>query len=206
MSFHRRARSGLLIASLLSVACAHAVEIGTPMTVPADTELVFEMVDAVNSKTNQRGDRFALRLAEPLRVDGQLLLPVGAPALGEVVHADRGKAGGQPGELTLAARYVDWEGRQIALRSFRAGVGRDRGKAALSVAIAAGVAGFLVRGGNIEMPAGTLITAKLRVATDLPVLPEPETPVVETTVATPQDDTAVPAEETTEETPGEIQP
>ena len=40
----------------------------------------------MNSKNNQRGDRFPLRLADEVRVDGQLLITAGTPAMGEVVR------------------------------------------------------------------------------------------------------------------------
>ena len=152
------------------------------VTVPAGTELVFEMRQDITSKTAQRGDRFPLRLAQDLRVDSHLLVPAGAPAVGEVVHADRARAGGQAGELILAARYLEWDGRQLPLSAFRAGVGKNRSNTALGVSIAAGLAGFLVRGGQTEMPAGTLITAKLREATELPIVPEPAVPA--TTITT----------------------
>lgn len=163
---------------------ALAAEAAERIRVPAGTELVFEMVDPVNSKTSRRGDRFPLRLVEPLRIEGHLLVPAGALAMGEVVHADRAKAGGQAGELILAARHLEWEGALLPLRSFNAGVGRDRGKPALAVAVAAGPAAFLVRGGEVEIPAGTLVGAKLREAADLPAVPEgatPEPPTLQTT-------------------------
>jgi hypothetical protein len=169
-------------------------------TVAADTELVFEMGATMTSKDNQRGDRFPLRLAEPLRIDGQLVIPAGTPAMGEVVHADRARAGGQAGELVLAARYLEWDGRQLALKSFRAGVGKDRSKSAMGVAIVASVAGFLVRGGQMEMPAGSLITAKLREAAALPAVPEPEA------TATPEAPAAPETPALIESTQGEIQP
>lgn len=169
-------------------------------TVAADTELVFEMGATMTSKDNQRGDRFPLRLAEPVRVDGHLVIPAGTPAMGEVVHADRARAGGQAGELVLAARYLEWDGRQLALKSFRAGVGKDRSKSAMGVAIVASVAGFLVRGGQMEMPAGSLISAKLREAAALPAVPEPESPATPEAPATPETPALI------ESTQGEIQP
>ena len=140
---------------------------------PAGTELVFEMGASLSSKTSQRGDRFPLRLAGPLRIDGQLLVPAGTPAMGEVVHADRARASGQAGELILAARYLEWDGRQLPLKAFRAGVGKDRTSTSAGVILALGVAGYLVRGGELELTEGSLIAAKLRDPADLPALPEP---------------------------------
>ena len=161
----------LLLLSLAAV--APVAEAPATHRVPAGTELVFEMVQAVGSKGSQRGDRFDLRLAEPLYADGRLLLPVGTPAVGEVVHADRARSGGQAGELILAARYLVAGDARINLRSFKAGTGRSRTGASAATSVAAGPLGLFVRGGNIELPAGTLITAQLREDTSLPAMPEP---------------------------------
>lgn len=171
-----RASTLSCLAACLFAGAALASQAPPRVSVPAGTELVLEMVDTVNSKTSRRGDRFSLRLAEPLRYDGHLLVPAGAAAVGEVVHADRAKAGGQAGELILAARHLEWNGTVLPLRSFNAGVGRDRTKPAVAVAVAAGLAGFLVRGGQVEVPAGTMIGAKLRNTVVLPAVPEVATP------------------------------
>src|SRR6478672_2581342 len=56
-------------------------------TVPALTVVEIEIVDDVNSKTAHPGDHFALRLAEPLALNGRVVLPAGTSGVGEVVHA-----------------------------------------------------------------------------------------------------------------------
>jgi hypothetical protein len=124
--------------------------------IPANTALILETQQALSSLTLKRGEKFALRLAEPLLLDGVQLLPAGTPGIGEVVHAERSRSGGKAGELILAARYLEHEGRRIPLRSFRIGVtGVDHTRGALAVAMALGPLAALVRGGNIEVPAQT---------------------------------------------------
>jgi hypothetical protein len=124
--------------------------------IPANTAVVLETQQALSSLTLKHGDLFALRLAEPVLIDGVQVLPAGTSGVGQVVHAERARAAGKAGELLLAARYLEHNGRRIALRSFRLGAnGVDRTKATLGVAVALGVAAFLVRGGNIEIPAQT---------------------------------------------------
>lgn len=145
----------------------------------AGTELLFTMQETVSSKTHIRGDRFGLVLAEPLTVDGQVLMPAGTIAVGEVVHAAKTAMGGQPGELILAARYIDFAGRQLPLRGFQAGVGKSRVNASMATAIAAGVVGMLVRGKHVEIAAGSPIVAKLKTDVALPMLG----PVTEGSVA-----------------------
>lgn len=171
-----------LVVALLGISTSTAA-----VLVPADTELVLELTQALSSKSSRRGDPVALRLAEPLRWNGQLLVPAGAVAAGDVVHADRAKAGGQAGELVFAARYLLWNNQRLPLRATRAETGRSRTGAALGVAVAAGLAGFLVRGGEIEVPAGSLFRVKLRGPALLPAIAEddhpPATPAVSETTA-----------------------
>ena len=55
------------------------------------------------------------------------MVPAGTPGVGEVVHAERARFGGKAGELILAARYLDFQGTRIPLRTLRFGAqqGRD---------------------------------------------------------------------------------
>ena len=137
-------------------------------TVPARTPIDIEIVDTVNSRANHNGDRFAFRLAEPLVVDGHVVAPVGTPGVGEVVHAARARFGGKAGELILAVRYLDFNGNRIPLRSLRYGPrqGRDNSAAvntgalvAAAVFPVASVLGFLISGGEVNIPAGTRANA-----------------------------------------------
>lgn len=123
---------------------------------PANTALILETQQALSSLTLKHGDFFALRLAEPVLIDGVQVLPAGTAGVGQVVHAERARSAGKAGELLLAARYLEHDGRRIALRGFRLGAnGVDRTTATVGVAVALGVVAFLVRGGNIEIPAQT---------------------------------------------------
>lgn len=141
------------------------------------TEIEIEIAEPVSSKTHRQGNHFAIRLAEPITVDGRLVVPAGTPGVGEVVHSAKAGGAGRGGELILAARYLELDGQRIALRSFR--YGRRQGKdksasvntanmAAAAVMPAASLIGFLVKGGNVNIPANTRATAKVAAATSLP--------------------------------------
>ncbi len=146
--------------------------------VPADTGVVLETAQALSSATAKRGDGLALRLAEPLVVDGATVLPAGAACHGEVIHAERSRGGGKPGELLLAARYIEYDGRRIPLRGFRlSGAGHEKMAAAIGVAIVAGPLAMFVRGGQIEIPVGARAQARLAEAVELSlVAPAPSAP------------------------------
>lgn len=138
-------------------------------TVPARTVIEIEITDTVNSKTNSSRDSFAFRLAEPLAVDGRVLVPAGTPGVGEVVHAARARAGGKAGELILAARYLEHNGTRIPLRSLRYGPsqGRDNSGSVMAGAMVAAATipmasmiGYLIAGGEVNVPAGTRANAQ----------------------------------------------
>jgi hypothetical protein len=139
-------------------------------TVPARTPVSIEILDTINSKANHNGDRFAFRLAAPLTIDGRVVIPAGTTGVGEVVHAERARFGGRAGELILAARYLDHAGTRIALRTLRFGPqqGRDSsatvntlGMAAAATVPALAMLGYLVAGGEVNVPAGTQATAQI---------------------------------------------
>lgn len=136
------------------------------MTAPAcppseGAELELALAETLNSARVKRGDRFRLTLAEPL-LTSEGTVPAGAYGVGEVVHAEPSRGGGKPGEILLAARYLEYQGEQIKLRGFKlGGSGQDRSKTAIGTAIAAGPFAYFIKGREIELPVGTRARARL---------------------------------------------
>lgn len=131
--------------------------------------MLLETLQPLSSATLKRGDKFGLRLAQALSIDGALVLPAGTTGVGEVVHAERSRSGGKPGELLLAARYLEVDGRQIPLRSFRVGAaGVDKSGQVIGLAIAVGVFAMFIRGGEIQIPPLTQAQARIAQDVDLP--------------------------------------
>jgi hypothetical protein len=152
-----------------------AAQTGQPAS-PAPSLLVrVETVEPLSSLGSKRGDTFALRLLEAVALPDGSILPAGTGGRGEVVHAERAHAGGKPGELILAARFLETPQGRFRLRALRlTGVGKDQAYPALGMAIAAEAAlpgasllAFFIRGGQFVAPAGTQGIAKLD-ATPLP--------------------------------------
>jgi hypothetical protein len=152
-------------------------------TVPARTPIEIEILDTVNSKANHNGDNFTFRLAVPLTIDGHIVIPAGTTGVGEVVHAERARFGGRAGELILAARYLDHAGARIVLRTLRFGPqqGHDSSGTINSLNLAAAATipalamiGYLVAGGEVNVPAGTHASAQI--AAELTLAPAEPTP------------------------------
>jgi hypothetical protein len=147
-------------------------------SLPAGTAVRIELAQPVSSKTNKRGDRFAIALAQPIISEVGVLVPAGVPGVGEVVSAARKGYGGQAGELVLAARYLDYGGRQIPLRGLKlTGLGHDSTK---GMNFCKAIFQYCSSSStDIELPAGIAGDAKLAADISLPVIapvPAPASP------------------------------
>ena len=142
--------------------------------VAAGSPVIVELVGAVSSRSVKQGDMFPIRLASPIALDGRVVVPIGAAGEGQVVDAGKAGALGKPAKLVLAARYIRVDGARIDLRGFRVGAaGRDNSSAIMAASFVpyVGMLALFAKGGEIDVPAGTLGQAKL--VADLPVPPPP---------------------------------
>lgn len=143
--------------------------------IPRLTPVMVQIVDPVGSLSSKSLDIFRIRLAEPIMFDGKVLVPAGITGKGEVVHAKKAGGSGAPGELVLAARYLDVDGRQLRLRSMHvtpSGLSKIRTVNEINIAAAATVpavalVGFFMKGGEVDVPAGAL--AEARIAQDFAI-------------------------------------
>lgn len=146
--------------------------------VPAGTVVMVELAEPVSTKTHKAGDTFAIRLAEPVVVRGQVVLRAGAMGVGEVVDASKPGLGGKAAKLVLEARSITTpSGRALPLKALQlsaAGKGHAGAATALGIGgimfLPAGIAGIALHGGEVTLPAGVHATAKLVTATTLPSL------------------------------------
>ncbi|MDP3854079.1 MAG: hypothetical protein Q8Q77_10235 [Phenylobacterium sp.] len=136
----------------------------TSLRLPAGTEVEIELVGTLSSATNKLGDRFAIRLAAPISSSGVEVAAAGATGEGEVIDVARAGISGKQGKLIVAARHLDLDGRRVRVRGMSLMVsGKSRVNLATGVMLvpyAAPVA-ILIKGGEIEIPAGTRTTVRL---------------------------------------------
>jgi hypothetical protein len=85
--------------------------------IPVDTEVRIRMIDSVNSDTAYLGQTFRASLDEPIRVNGQEIVPRGADVLTKLVQDQQsGKIEGRT-VLTLALSTVTINGRPVDVTS-----------------------------------------------------------------------------------------
>lgn len=151
------------VESVSSEAVVPVEAVNPAITLPAFTPVDIEILMSLNSKTSKMGEFFDIRLAEPIMLDGKIVVPAGALGKGEVIHAAKARAGGKAGELILTARYVEDRGQKILLRSFKFGptTGTSkRDEALIAGSVIAAPLALFIAGGNVDVPVGTRAQAK----------------------------------------------
>ena len=135
---------------------------------PEGTAAAVQLVDAVSTSNAKAGDSFAIRLAAPVIVDGQVVLPAGTPGSGHVVQASGPGLGGKGAKLVVSADYLTVGGGEVPLGGLQlTGTGKDHTTAADLASLGGWISlplsfvGFAVTGGGIEIPAGTNAAAKV---------------------------------------------
>lgn len=128
---------------------------------PMGTPLVLETRTEISTKDHKPGDRIHLTVAEALTYQGQVVVPIGAPAVGEVVRVQRNGHFGRKGKIDIRLLYVQTPSGPVRI----SGHANDEGKSgtAASVATMALVSGlgFLIRGTSAYIPFGTPVQAHL---------------------------------------------
>ena len=153
--------------------------------IPAGTTLQFEFVEALSSRTSTVGQTFALRLAEPIIVNGQVAVEAGATGGGEVIDAGPSGMGGRPGKLIISGRFVELQGQRVRIRGLQGVLaGEDNSREAVNTMILVPYVGFMgafIQGGEIEIAAGTRAEARLAVEavlTPMATAPENTAPAI----------------------------
>jgi hypothetical protein len=129
------------------------------VTIPEGTEVRLRLVDKLVSGTATEGQRFNLELDEPLSVDGQVVVPAGAKAVGTVVTSKKKGFMGKGGELNVLIDYMIVNDQRVRLRAAKSSEGNDKVGATVALTVLFGPLGLLKRGHNIELNPGQVIPA-----------------------------------------------
>jgi hypothetical protein len=138
---------------------------GMPLQLTTRTEL--------NTKEAHSGDRFYLEVAEPLVYHGQVVVPVGSIAVGEVMRSERNGHFGKRGQLDVRLDYVQTPSGPVRISGRSARQGTGQGVLAIGGALFVSWPMMFIHGTSGRLPADSPITAYL--ADDLRFAVRPET-------------------------------
>jgi hypothetical protein len=140
-------------AVVLGAAQANVLRTGTEISLRMNEELT------TKGKNLRVGQRFRMEVAENVLVNGQVVIPAGSPATGEVTEVRNKGMWGKSGNINARPLYVQVNGRQIRL----SGAMNDKGKTGTAGVVAAiafvPVAGFFTTGTSAVIPMGAPVKA-----------------------------------------------
>lgn len=141
------------------------------------TEIQLKMEEPLTTegKKLRVGQHFRLSVIEPVSVGGQVVIPVGSPAVGEITEVRNKGMWGKSGHLTASLLNVSVNGRQIRLT----GTFDDKGVTGTAGVVAAvafvPVVGFFTTGTSAKIASGAQV--KGFIGEDVPlVFAQTETP------------------------------
>jgi hypothetical protein len=127
------------------------------ITITRDTPVSLMAINEVSTAKASAGTRFKMRVNEAISVGDVVVVPVGTPAIGEVLTAKDSGGLGKSGTMTAKLLHISLGEAEIPLEGDKAAKGTGAGSAGVAV-IFAGVAGLFHRGNNAKIKAGELLS------------------------------------------------
>lgn len=169
---------------LMATACACAVAapsfaqtaapmvVGGPQAGPilrSGTPVPLRTMEALTTegKKLKVGHRFKLEVAEPVVLDGQTVIPVGTPAVAEVVDVRNKGMWGKSGRIGVRVLYADVNGRRVRLTGQTDDKGVTGTAGVVGAIVLVPIAGFFMTGTSARIPVGSNVSAFLD--EDIPV-------------------------------------
>lgn len=134
------------------------------IAIPAGTVVTLELPQPLSSETSQRDQEVALRLAEPIVIDGVVVVAEGAVAGGVILDAGSATWDGRPGKLIIAGRYLMINDQRVPLqRAQLLASGDHETRINISGHPLLTIGDTYLVGDNIVLPAGTRFFGQLGV-------------------------------------------
>lgn len=146
---------------MAGAADANVLRTGTRVPLKLSEELT------TKGKRLRVGQRFNMEVTEAVLVNGQVVVPAGSPAVGEITEVRNKGMWGKSGHLTAQMLYVMVNGRQIRLTGTFDDKGVTGTAGVVGAAVLIPVAGFFMTGTSARIPVGAPVVGF--VGEDVPV-------------------------------------
>ena len=150
--------SSLTIVALFSAVLAVGAFAQQALTVTEGTVVRVRLLEKLDTGTNLTvGSQIAFEVADPVMIDGKVVVRPGARATGTITEAAKAKWGGRKGKLDFTIDYIEAvDGQNIRVRSTANGV-KGKGNVGLMAAGALLVSplAIVLRGKNAVVEKGT---------------------------------------------------
>lgn len=144
------------------LSAAAPVVVGGPTTavLRAGTTVPLKMSEGLTTKGKKLrvGQRFQLEVAEPVTVNGQVVIAAGSPVTGEVTDVRNKGMWGKSGGINARVLFVRANGRQIRMTGSLDDKGTTGTAGVVGSIVLIPLAGFFVTGTSAEIPLGAPVT------------------------------------------------
>jgi hypothetical protein len=145
----------------------------TSGTLRAGTSVPLKMAEGLTTKGKKLkvGQRFQMETAEAVTVDGNVVIPAGSPATGEITEVRNKGMWGKSGRINGRVLYVRANGRQIRMSGSIDDKGKTGTAGVVGAVVLIPVAGFFMTGTSAEVPLGAPVTAFIDEDVSIAVVP-----------------------------------
>src|SRR5437764_3204039 len=123
------------------------------------TEVKLKFSDDLSSKTSNEGDPVNLVLDEDIKVGDIIVAKAGCKAVGTITNAKKAGMMGKAGELNLRLEHLKVNDDRVKLRGSKGKEGQGKEGTAVALTVLFGPIGLIKHGKNVEVKAGTPLTA-----------------------------------------------
>lgn len=123
------------------------------------TAVSLKFISTVSSKTAHEGDPLEFALDEDMKVGDEVVVPKGAHAVAVVSVAKKAGMMGKPGDLSIQLQYLVAGTNHVRLRGTKGREGEGKTGATVALTVLFGPIGLIKHGKNVEITAGTPLTA-----------------------------------------------
>ena len=123
------------------------------------TPVALKFAADLSSKTAHEGDPVEFLLDEDMKVGETVVVAKGAHAVATVSSAKKAGMMGKPGELNVQLQYLVVGSNHVHLRGTKGREGESKTGATVALTVIFGPIGLIKHGKNVDIPAGTALTA-----------------------------------------------
>ena len=157
--------SALLLVLVLTLPQYSAFAQDVPSAPPAKlllkegTDVKLKFADDLSSKTAAEGDPVNLVLDEDIKVGDVVVARAGSKAVGTITNAKKAGMMGKAGELNMRLEHLKAGDQRVRLRGSKGKEGQGKEGTAVALTVLFGPIGLIKHGKNVEVKAGTPLTA-----------------------------------------------
>ncbi|MBM3432440.1 MAG: hypothetical protein FJX92_05505 [Bacteroidetes bacterium] len=135
------------------------INVTEKITIPSGTTVKVEIQTEVTSKSAKEGDVLSFSTTEALFAEGKLVAPVGSPVSGRITDAEKRKALGKPGTLSISIDYLTLpNGSKVKLNADPTVKGKNKLGASIAASVVLSPLFLLKKGKDAKIEKGTVYT------------------------------------------------